>query len=258
VNLQELCSYTERTVWAGKKDELGLVANARTVVGIVGPNTSVKALGSKHIECVRQELKRQGLSGATINRKLAALGKMAAVGYELGEVAAPLRIRKEREGEPRSRILTQEEQALLFSYLPPDYRNFCTFLVNTGLRVGEALRLGADDIQGDTIRVANTKGGKLRTVPINAEARMAMSQGRSGTIKQATLNYHFNRAKALSGLTDKDLVVHSLRHTFASRLVKAGVNLAVVQKLLGHSSIVVTMRYSHLDMVDLQSAVARI
>jgi site-specific recombinase XerD len=87
---------------------------------------------------------------------------------------------------------------------------------------------------------------------------MAMSQGRSGTIKQATLNYHFNRAKALSGLTDKDLVVHSLRHTFASRLVKAGVNLAVVQKLLGHSSIVVTMRYSHLDMVDLQSAVARI
>lgn len=258
MNLQELCAYTERTVWAGKKDELGLVANARTVVQIVGTNTKAKTLCTRHIEQVRRELKGRGLSGATVNRKLAALCRMASVAYELGLLAAPLRIRKEKEGEPRSRILTQDEQDLLFSHLPADYRTFCLFLVSTGLRVGEALRLRPEDVQADTIRVANTKGGKPRTVPLNAEAAQLVQHLPFRSIKQSTLNYQFNKAKALSGLTDADLVVHSLRHTFASRLVKAGVGLAVVQRLLGHSSIVVTMRYSHLDLEDLRSAVARI
>jgi site-specific recombinase XerD len=54
---------------------------------------------------------------------------------------------------------------------------------------------------------------------------------------------------------DSQFVIHSLRHTFASRLVQRGVELQVVAKLLGHRSILTTMRYAHLAPQNLADAV---
>jgi site-specific recombinase XerD len=54
---------------------------------------------------------------------------------------------------------------------------------------------------------------------------------------------------------DEQFVIHALRHTFASRLVQRGVELATVSKLLGHRSLLTTMRYAHLAPHNLQAAV---
>ena len=53
----------------------------------------------------------------------------------------------------------------------------------------------------------------------------------------------------------RNLCWHTLRHTFASRLVSAGVGLHVVQRLLGHQSIAMVMRYAHLGATDMRDAV---
>ena len=56
----------------------------------------------------------------------------------------------------------------------------------------------------------------------------------------------------------QDLRLHDLRHTYASRLVQRGVPLLTLSQLLGHSTIKMTMRYSHLASEDLRSAVSRL
>ena len=56
----------------------------------------------------------------------------------------------------------------------------------------------------------------------------------------------------------KNLTFHDLRHTFATRLVLAGVDLATVSKLLGHSSIQMTMRYAHPTPEALKNAVSKL
>lgn len=68
-----------------------------------------------------------------------------------------------------------------------------------------------------------------------------------------------NELKLNDGVTDRRyrVVYHSLRHTYASRLVMAGVGLYLVSKLMGHSSIAVTERYAHLSQDSLAEAVSR-
>jgi integrase len=67
----------------------------------------------------------------------------------------------------------------------------------------------------------------------------------------------FESAKKLAGL-GKDVVFHSLRHTYISRLVMAGVDIRTVQELAGHRTITMTMRYAHLGPEHKKRAVARL
>ena len=64
----------------------------------------------------------------------------------------------------------------------------------------------------------------------------------------------WNRARTLAGMPE--LRVHDLRHSFASFLVNAGCSLYEVQKILGHASITMTQRYSHLSLDSLLKAVS--
>jgi integrase len=68
------------------------------------------------------------------------------------------------------------------------------------------------------------------------------------------LRRKFNAALAAIGL-GKGYCIHTLRHTYATRLIQARVNIVLVQALLGHSSITTTQRYVHTDLSDLTSAV---
>jgi integrase len=143
--------------------------------------------------------------------------------------------------------------------LEPHWAPIWKLYVNTGMRRTEALNLQWGDVQSELISIvsrttARTKSGKSRDVPLNDGAREALDALRALTggmryvLPRVTRDYLTAkfRAQADAALLPPEIHLHSLRHTFASHLVMAGVSLREVQELLGHSTILMTEIYAHL------------
>ena len=282
--LQELLHRLISDRYRDSKDSKGLVSRAERVVALLGPLRSPSSILPADVARLRSLLKSEGLSGSTVNRYLTALGVILRQAEEEGLVGSVQKIRREREPEGRCRILSPEEisdiSALLLGpqHLEPGvtYSALIYFLVETGMRVSEALRLRWEDLTngravcshkdccGEAI-VRQTKSGKPRTVPLTGGACRALGWPRCNPaffagpfthVDQFGFNRAWNAAKARlpSLASDPDVVPHALRHTCASRLIRAGVPLPVVKDWLGHASIKTTMRYVHLDTAALRRA----
>jgi integrase len=113
------------------------------------------------------------------------------------------------------------------------------------------------------IVVDKTKTNERRIIPMhNAIYKQLLetSRNRNGDLifSDAKTNLRKNFEAALKRAEINDFRFHDLRHTFASYLVMNGANLKVVQQLLGHKDIQMTMRYSHLSQDHLQDAINRL
>lgn len=148
--------------------------------------------------------------------------------------------------------------------------------VYTGVRRSEllALRLGDIDLEYRILHVRRGKGGKERTIPIveplvqvlkdYLELRPDTSHDRlfctreKHPLGKTGLTALFQKAVRNSGIDRPGITMHKLRHTFATMLLKAGIDLVSIQRLLGHNSIETTSIYLHVDMSDLRKAVAKL
>ena len=146
--------------------------------------------------------------------------------------------------------------------------------LNTGLRFGELTGLRWTDVDLTlavlAVRGAEAKSGKTRYVPLNSEAKATLQEIQSNLDGEEC--FVFPGRDSSTQLTDiktswKPLLVrakvtgfrfHDLRHTFASKLVMAGVDLNTVRELLGHADIKMTLRYAHLAPEHKASAVAKL
>ncbi len=139
--------------------------------------------------------------------------------------------------------------------------------MNTGLRRGEllALRWANVDLKGKqiTIEGSTAKSQQTRHIPLNAEALDVLQKWKeqaSDDPRVIAINTGFKTAWAALLLRAKitSFRWHDLRHHFASRLVQAGVPLNTVRELLGHGSMVMTLRYAHLAPDQKAEAVAKL
>ena len=161
----------------------------------------------------------------------------------------------------------------------PDHMDEFIIALNTGLRRKEQyVRInwaGIDLIRKDLF-VPKSKNGEARHIPLNCEAREAFERLRRRTVRDETIPIHidgpifpgrngerltsarhwFEDAIEKGGI--RDFTWHDLRHTFASRLIMAGVDIRTVADLMGHKRIQMTMRYAHLAPDHRQSAVERL
>lgn len=210
-------------------------------------------------------LRKRGNSNATINRKMAALSKLLRKAYKMGEIHSLPEFKRQKEKAGRIRFLDAEEERRLFNAIraiSEDYYRLCVFLVDTGARLSEALKLRWNDIQHNHVTFWVTKSGRSRSVPLTARVREVIEGGRHhrfgpfGEIDQQRFRNSWHQAKAEVGLGhDKDVVPHVLRHTCASRLVQGGIDIRRVQMWLGHQTLSMTMRYAHLASHDLEMCV---
>jgi integrase len=145
--------------------------------------------------------------------------------------------------------------------------------LNTGMRRGElfALTWESVDLAAGRITVdgATAKSGTTRHIPMNADALAAMCGWKAGTPVNTGLVFPAKNGDALTHVRRAWESVlrtagiarfrwHDLRHTFASKLVMAGVDLNTVRELLGHSDYAMTQRYAHLAPEHKAAAVAKL
>jgi integrase len=208
---------------------------------------------------------------ATWNRSKALLSLAFRLAIQNGKaVINPVRsVRHKREDNAKLRWLTPEEETRLRAVIEanyPDQLPAFMLSLHTGMRRSEQYRrIGWDGVDFEQRRlwVPGSKNGSARSIPLNDAAIAALlalrdrSDG-TGPVMRAGKGGHgllagepqktpkewFKASCRKAGLAD--YTWHANRHTFASRLIMAGVPLRTVQELMGHKTIAMTCRYAHL------------
>ena len=206
---------------------------------------------------------KKGNKPASVNRVLAVLSHMftKAVEWEMVEEEILKKIRRVKmlpEHNRRLRYLSKEECQKLINACEPHLQPIIIAALNTGMRKGEILNLKWEniDLRNGFILLEITKNGDRRELPVNNTLRACLQslQRRLDVpyvfYDKATgkpykfIRRSFNTACRRAGI--RDFRFHDLRHTFASHLVMAGVDITTVKELLGHKSLTMTLRYAHL------------
>ena len=123
------------------------------------------------------------------------------------------------------------------------------------MRASELLNLNPDQVQPQWVHLWKTKNGSPRSVPISEDLYRVLVPLVRVMPDYWQLRNEWEKARIAMGLkADRTFVFHACRHTYATRAVQAGVNIRVLQKLMGHKTIQTTLRYAHVDDATLADA----
>ena len=202
---------------------------------------------------LREQWIQSDYSRSYINQHIVFASTVSKLAHRWGLVPTRVPVPEAtKPEETRFEWLTHDEADQLIAAMPRPYRPLLAFINATGLRAHEALKARHEDIEGDVLHVLG-KGRKVRKVPLSPAALRAIEQTDSEPDEPLFAGRsYYSVAKCLKTRTeelwpDRKITLHTLRHSFASRLAKKGVELRKIMQLLGHSNIATTMRYLHLQ-----------
>jgi site-specific recombinase XerD len=233
------------------------------------------------LEQVKEKMCEAGRTPKTVSHVLAAIRQVFnyAINRDLYFGSNPVsKIKKPSCDNRRIRFLTKKEAGILLGCLcksSKQVHDMALLSLHCGLRAGEIFSLTWNDVDFEhgILSIKDTKSGRNRSAIMTPDVRKMLEERKqnsnsndliflsrnggeitavpdrfAGTVKELGFN---------TGITDdrQKVVFHSLRHTFASWLVMSGVDLYTVQKLMGHSTMSMTERYSHLAPEHLKKAV---
>jgi integrase/recombinase XerD len=180
-------------------------------------------------------------------------------------------------------LSVEEVKRLLASATPLHNQVYFTTVYSLGLRLHEALFLQVSDIDGPRLQVHvhRGKGAKDRYVPLPEEtlallrtywkthrhpAWLFPATGRNHTqsptaaspMRRSSVQGAFRKAKQRAGITKMGVAIHTLRHSYATHLLEAGVNPRLIQRYLGHAQLETTMLYLHLTHKGHEDAYERL
>jgi integrase len=151
----------------------------------------------------------------------------------------------------------------------PRMRRIVLAALLTGMRQGEIISLRREqvDLKAREITLTKTKSNKVRRIPIAGALvpvlEEALAASRTGVVFESRNGEAFtedgvrnswDRVRTRAGL--EDFRFHDLRHSCATALRRRGAGLDVIQKILGHSSLAMVMRYAHLNEDMVRAAMA--
>ncbi|KPV96767.1 Tyrosine recombinase XerC [Pseudoalteromonas sp. P1-9] len=249
------------------RDSAGFIAKVRLIVEHIG---FVKLNDPKlvwHIRCFLQYIGKDR-KPATVARYRAAISKMFSIGMQMGLINFnPVKlIPKPKESAPRNRFLNEIEiAAFIRACLADENRSHALMLLlclYTGLRSGNvrSIQLGWLFDDDTRLEIPMTKSGKPHTAYLSKEAQQVVKEARqyarNGYLFPATRGDGymskptklFKRVLARmeeEGALTAPFVIHDLRRSMASHLLKATSDIRLVQQMLGHADVRTTERYAY-------------
>lgn len=225
-------------------------------------------LGDVNQTDILMYVQSKGNKPNTVAREINTINAMFNYAREVGMNVPEIKLKKPTVDDSRLRWLTESERDALIDACDPRIKGLVAFLFFTGARLGEAFAVrGADLLDGKVfLRTRKGKTKKLRTravpllpelvklMPVVARPSDVVFTNTAGNMWDRSDFYDFfNDAKARAGI--EDFRAHDARHTFASLLIQRGASLRAVADLLGHTSLAMVMRYSHLAPSHLEDTV---
>lgn len=259
------------------KSEVGLYTNW------IGPAIGGKRLDEillLDLERIKKKMTTAGKAARSIQYVKAIVRQLYSYasirGIHKGEPPTQHFLKKQKLDNKRQRYLSPDEAKALLEAIRPhseQTHNICLLSLNTGMRFGEIASLLWQhvNVESRSILVVDPKNGESRSAYMtDAVVRMFVSMkrgkpnelvfpARTGGKMEAASKVFARTVEELGlndGITDRRMkvVFHSLRHSCASWLVNAGVELPTIAKVLGHKSLEMTARYSHVNDTSVRNA----
>jgi len=220
--------------------------------------------------------REEGASAKTVNNELILMShafNLAIRDWGWVKENPVKKVSKEKVNNQIERWLTNDEEKRLLASSPQWLKEIIVFALNTGLRQSEILNLhwSQIDFKRKTLTILEQKNKEKDTIPLNKKAleilkvRWELRKNNPADSGYVFLNKNYNKLdarnliRAFSSALEKAKIenfrFHDLRHTFATRLVQAGVDIYKVQKLGRWKSISMVMRYAHHYPESLRSGI---
>lgn len=228
----------------------------------INENTEIKNISIEKINNYIEQLQNKNNSSRTINAKLSYLRHILKYAYRCQWLNYMPFIPTFKIQNKKTKFCSLQEIDLMLNYSNNDeYKVLNQILIiglNTGLRISNILEIinNIDSIQieNNYLYFYKTKTNTTYTMPLNEAMQQLSKNWKQYNINYRQAVYLFDKMKKELEL-DSDITLHTLRHTFCSRLVEKGISLPVIQKLMGHKKIETTMLYTHIKNEQMEQAV---
>lgn len=238
----------------------------------------VREIKQFHMEQYKARRVKDGLANKSIKNHLTVLSRCLTSAYDWLELTSkPPKIPWPKCPPPQTDYLSPDECEMLLSHADGLVREMILMALRTGMRQGEikGLQWSSIDWESRVVIVNHSycdreknigapKSNRIRSIPLDVDLYEALYRKRRATgyvftnvrgepSNHSWLTHHLEQACKKANM--RRISWHVLRHTFASHLAMKGVPLNMVQALLGHSTIIMTMRYAHVAPSGLRAAI---
>ena len=258
--LAQCIAKADRRLWRGTTVDSSNMAMLYAMQELFGGSRHIDSISIEDVDDLVDDLRRKSKAKATINHYLSSLNVFLAWTIERSYRTTPaIKMTWQDKDQGRIRWITDEEEATLIDLLPERTSDLVTIGIETGMRRSEILSLEPTQLEPTWVRLWKTKSKCPRSIPIDEATRAKLSHMLEiGMPSAAALRYDWDQARKAMGLEDDPwFVFHATRHTCATRLVNANVNLRVIQKFMGHKNIQTTIRYAHVQDETLSDALIK-
>jgi integrase len=229
---------------------------------------------------IRFWAERDGVSNATINRRLAIVSTAFELGIREERITRKPHIPSLPEGDARSGFFEPDQHAAMLAHLPSPLNEMARFAYRCGWRQAEVrlLRWENVDRARREVTLPDSKNGEARTIPLDDELaalfenlwqRRAFTRGKSSGLSEYVFHgkgrpmgksnfaRQWNAARASAGASVAGRIFHDYRRTAVRNLMRAGVQQSVAMKITGHLSDSVFRRYNITSTADKLDAMER-
>lgn len=256
------------TRWRGNKSQAYLTSQASILLRELGEDTPIRSLTQDRCDAYVRQVEDMGLMPSTVNGRITFLKTILTEAHGWGAITTiPKLSRRKPRTVQRHYLTTEEASKVIAAEVIPHYRSLWVFLLHTGVRISEALKLTPAQIVGGVVQLVDTKNGRNRAVPLTPQALEACTN--PGDVPRARYGYSkdglevrlrtgrlwpmsyrgylvaWNYAIQRAGLTlAKGTGIHITRHSAATQLLAQGADIREVQEWLGHANITQTAVYA--------------